>query len=347
MDFPSTWSEAFSFTLPQDTVFILPDSIYINLSKGFIGKGTEESPFLVYSSMTLGNVERYDSEGYYYKQIQDIIRVSSFSYQTSHGRVTEELYSTAELGPECIYDGDGHTIEATSYNGDNQEEFFFLSGEMTELKNTHVKFHSDQPSECVCLASGVNGLMENCSITGTGQANVSVTSWVNQNGEVKNCFSRSENGAATIVEEGEDTYGTIRNSYSIGTFVGGITGTMGTISPSAQIINCYSVAYVKSDDPQTSTNYSFVRYEESPLNILHCYYNVETSPYSGVWFEPKDYTLSDEYSDVPNKVEGKTTAELKQQSTYVDWGFGNDADNPWQIDPSRNDGYPYLYWEKQ
>jgi hypothetical protein len=53
----------------------------------------------------------------------------------------------------------------------------------------------------------------------------------------------------------------------------------------------------------------------------------------------------------------KSDSDLKSQSTYSDainddglgglgWSFGNDEDNPWKIDANKNDGYPYLYWQK-
>ncbi|MGC9341091.1 MAG: hypothetical protein ACP5E3_00170, partial [Bacteroidales bacterium] len=40
---------------------------------------------------------------------------------------------------------------------------------------------------------------------------------------------------------------------------------------------------------------------------------------------------------------GKTTAEMKQQSTYEGWDF----DTVWAIDPNKNGGYPYLRWEEE
>ncbi|MDZ5725104.1 hypothetical protein [Acetobacterium sp. K1/6] len=44
------------------------------------------------------------------------------------------------------------------------------------------------------------------------------------------------------------------------------------------------------------------------------------------------------YKDTPEKVIGKTTAELKDQSTFSGWDF----DKIWNISPETNDGYPYL-----
>jgi hypothetical protein len=59
-----------------------------------------------------------------------------------------------------------------------------------------------------------------------------------------------------------------------------------------------------------------------------------------------------------NAGTSKTITELKTQSTYsnpingdgyggLGWKFGDDDDNPWKIDPTKNDGLPYLYWENR
>ncbi|MDR1912790.1 MAG: hypothetical protein LBQ52_10670, partial [Helicobacteraceae bacterium] len=50
----------------------------------------------------------------------------------------------------------------------------------------------------------------------------------------------------------------------------------------------------------------------------------------------------------------KTDTALKLQVTYsndasaggLGWKFGDDKDNPWQVSPNKNGGYPHLYWQK-
>ncbi|QST02511.1 WxL domain-containing protein (plasmid) [Pontibacillus sp. ALD_SL1] len=59
----------------------------------------------------------------------------------------------------------------------------------------------------------------------------------------------------------------------------------------------------------------------STLDDCHCYWDTEAS----------GTTLSDMGT-------GKTTSEMKQESTYTGWDFTN----TWAIDPLINDGYPYL-----
>ena len=58
-------------------------------------------------------------------------------------------------------------------------------------------------------------------------------------------------------------------------------------------------------------------------------YNEITSGY----YDSETSGQSDE-----GKGEPKTTAEMKQQSTYTGWDF----ENIWAIAPAKNNGYPYL-----
>jgi hypothetical protein len=51
-----------------------------------------------------------------------------------------------------------------------------------------------------------------------------------------------------------------------------------------------------------------------------------------------------------NAGTSKTITDLTTQSTYssgLGWNFGNDENNPWKIDPYKNNGLPYLYWENR
>jgi hypothetical protein len=48
-----------------------------------------------------------------------------------------------------------------------------------------------------------------------------------------------------------------------------------------------------------------------------------------------------------NAGTSKTITELTTQSTYSNWNFGNNEAYPWKIDPYKNDGLPYLYWENR
>ncbi len=70
--------------------------------------------------------------------------------------------------------------------------------------------------------------------------------------------------------------------------------------------------------------------------ITNCYYAKTPDLYA--FGNRTDTGIAD---DEPGIAEPKTLAELKQRSTFVNWDF----DTVWAIDPTLNDGYPYLRWQ--
>lgn len=115
----------------------------------------------------------------------------------------------------------------------------------------------------------------------------------------------------------------IKNTYSIGTINGTDTvgGLVGGIQES-QVLNSYSTNSVKS--PIKAGGLIGAKTLSNIINsttITNSFWNVETS----------NQTISDGGT-------GKTTSELKNQSTFTDWNFITD----WKIDSTINSGYPYL-----
>jgi len=117
------------------------------------------------------------------------------------------------------------------------------------------------------------------------------------------------------------SFGAISNSYSIGTvtgndYVGGLVGGMS----SSIISNSYSIGTVAGTGDSIGGLVGYI----DPLNqgtINNSYYNMETSG-----------------KNDKGKGEGKTTAEMKRQSTFNNWVFHF----TWEIDSEVNNGYPYL-----
>ena len=113
----------------------------------------------------------------------------------------------------------------------------------------------------------------------------------------------------------------IQNCYSRGKsngyfFVAG----MGYFEGGCTIKNSYATGKITATDPEGTFNGLVPR---AYGHVQHSYYDKETT---GI------------YNADPNSGLGKSTAEMKTQSTYAGWGFGN----YWSIDPDINDGYPYL-----
>jgi hypothetical protein len=153
------------------------------------------------------------------------------------------------------------------------------------------------------------------TVTGTGWF---VGGLVGNNyGEINGSYFVGSVFGETIVGGlvGNNGEGSINNSYSISTVtgtdkVGGFAGNnVGTIN------NSYSAGKVTGD---TDVGGFAGAYE---VEIDNSYYDKEIS------------TQSDEGKGI-----GKTTAEMKQKSTYEGWDF----DNVWGISGEVNGGYPYL-----
>ncbi|WP_406658139.1 LamG-like jellyroll fold domain-containing protein [Methanolobus sp. ZRKC2] len=119
---------------------------------------------------------------------------------------------------------------------------------------------------------------------------------------------------------------TIENSYATGMvtqdsnpngYVGGLIGMIQD-ADSSNITNCYSVGFVQGESPFGG----MIGNMSGSNNIIHCYYDQETSG----------------QTDNDGRGYPRTTSEMKTQSNYVDWDF----DDIWAFSSEVNDGYPYL-----
>jgi hypothetical protein len=157
---------------------------------------------------------------------------------------------------------------------------------------------------------------------------------------------------------GENRYlATINNCFSSGTvsgnkYVGGFVGYAynSSTTTSANILNCYSRCTVSGT---SSTIGGFVGYNYRPM-VVNCYSTGTVSGSSrvgGLIGDNRSGTITNSFWDTQTSGQsgsdggtGKTTAEMKTQSTFTDAGW--DFTTPiWKIDGTNNDGYPYLGWE--
>jgi hypothetical protein len=110
----------------------------------------------------------------------------------------------------------------------------------------------------------------------------------------------------------------ISNSFVITEMIGEFSSRGFLISSESYAVyveNCYSVMSHDAIRPRSPFAGNSI--------ITSCYYDYTLCPYLDAHAIPK------------------TTFEMKQQSTFEDWDF----DTIWGIDPSINDGYPYLKWQ--
>ena len=145
----------------------------------------------------------------------------------------------------------------------------------------------------------------------------------NYGGQVSRCFaegdvSSTNKGIGGLVGT-NTTGGTIGNCYAMGaveglSMVGGLIGW----KPSGSVAKCYATGQV------TGTSSVGGLIGEGIGICTGSYWDTDTSGCDS--------------SAGGEGVVGKTTADMKLQSTYVDWDFTES----WDIDAGQNSGYPFL-----
>jgi hypothetical protein len=147
---------------------------------------------------------------------------------------------------------------------------------------------------------------------------------------VISCYSDTDVTYATLIDSdggypynlgglvGYNSRGLVENSYASGDVtgysrVGGLIGENG-----AEVINCYALGNITGTYDDIG---GLIGYASSGHLLTNSYFN-SLQPDNGVG------TL-------------KTTIEMQDKSTYVDWDFTN----VWTINSSDNGGYPALAWQ--
>ena len=122
-----------------------------------------------------------------------------------------------------------------------------------------------------------------------------------------------------------ENYGTIKDCYVGGTIIGSTlirSGGLVAENSGGDIINSYSIA-------QVTDSRAFVGSFFPSSTCSGCFWDFETSG-SG----------SSGSTECDGGATAKTTAEMKTEATFTSAGW--DFDNNWAIDPTINDGYPYI-----
>jgi len=242
-----------------------------------------------------------------------------------------------------VYNGNGFTVNGIYINRSSNSAGFFKNidhGIVKDLGLTALDVRSYNMGGLACSSN--NSKIENCYTSGSVLINNTSSLYVggligqSSNDSISRCYS-----SATITlknEDGDDeelgggligvSSSLIENCYTTGvvafpfstvfTCLNG--GTSGLVGKNLGIIkNCYSARSVTSGFDQ------HLRAGLTPNNPL----NTVVSSYF-------DIDL-----DVPegNSNElGRTTAQMKTQSTYIDWDFSN----IWVLNSAINNGYPSL-----
>uniref|UniRef100_A0A7C3WQK4 GLUG domain protein n=1 Tax=Dictyoglomus turgidum TaxID=513050 RepID=A0A7C3WQK4_9BACT len=139
-------------------------------------------------------------------------------------------------------------------------------------------------------------------------------------------YSASSSGNVIIEDcffKGKITLTTNSGGATVG-FVTGVGYSGG--SPNLIIRRCYSTTQFEGP----AGGFTKLGWSGVSQNIFYSYFNYEIC---GTQKSASVLVNSD-------SAIAKLTAEMKTQSTYTTWDF----DNTWAIDPSINEGYPYLRW---
>jgi parallel beta-helix repeat protein len=170
----------------------------------------------------------------------------------------------------------------------------------------------------------------NCSVTGTVSGTLCVGGLVGEClfATLSNCYASSTVSGTGYIGGlvGDTNQGTISNSYATGN-VSGTSYVSGFVSyNSATIINyCYSTG----DVPNTGSYIGGFIGQDISGTYTDCFWDTDTSG-----------TTTGIGSGSSTEVQGKTTAEMKQQATFTSGGSNWDFTNVWGIDEGIS--YPYL-----
>ena len=240
------------------------------------------------------------------------------------------------LGFSGNFEGNNHTISNLNiglfpYRSRNFIGLFGASiGNISNVGLVNVSFSSyDTAGGLVGVLQG--GLISNSYVSGNLSSIVDcVGGLVGQqdNGIIYHSYSTANVNGISCVGGlvGNFNDGIINNSYSTGLveviydLVGGLVGTQCY----GKIFNSYSVGKVNG----TSYVGGLVGLSHGENGFGVCTAVINNSHWD---IQTSGQLISD-------GGEGNTTAQMKQQSTYVSWDFNN----IWAIDGSTNEGYPYL-----
>lgn len=208
----------------------------------------------------------------------------------------------------CFYlDGNNKTISNMTTKNGAALFAFCNNGYIKNLNLTNIKGHSSS----ALLAMNM-GTVSNCSVSSTISSSY---------------FDRDSFYTGGLVSV---NYGLIEKCSFKGTIygskrTGGISGySTGTIR------NCYTSGTIIS--PEASA----IASSDEEGNFQNCYstaIKIGTYPYISSY--NKNYILAPEYDETDG---GRTSAQLKDKNTYEGWNFKT----IWDINPSKNNGYPYL-----
>lgn len=246
------------------------------------------------------------------------------------------------------FDGNSHTIKNLYINRPRQDYiglFAYVGFYTIGIQNIHIKDCNIIGGSRVGALVGYNSnkVIINCSSQGNIEGHSSVGGLVGENdGKIAMCYSTANIKGVLSKETGYayDAFGglvgrnngKIADSYARGSVkgnqliasLGGLVGIHGCSSESsAKISNCYATGYVM----EVQYYYGGLVAQKFNENIFNSFWDIQTSGIDSLNFGN-------------GKSTGKSTAEMKRKSTFIDSGWN--FTEKWGMNSQKNDGYPYL-----
>ena len=266
------------------------------------------------------------------------------------------------------YDGQGYTISNLTINRSSNYYngiFGYIIGSTIEnLGITEISLIGGEYSGGLVGHVGNSSTISNCYSTGSVSATLSGLGVGSIGGLIGRDGINSE--SSTI----NDCYSTVTvTGYNDASYIGGLIGTnyngimnrcyatgnvsgekytigglVGNNGGSSTMNNCYSKGNVSGSASNVG---GLVGYNGATINTSYSMGSVTGSANLGGLIGSNSGTITNSFWDTQTSGQsssdggtGKTTTEMKNQSTFSEW-----SPSIWYMDAGFNDGYPYLLWQ--
>ncbi len=326
------------------------------------GSGTSGDPYLISSLTHLETLSNTSSDwNKHFKQTVNIDASGTSSWNGGAGWSPVGNSSTNFTGS---YNGQGYTISGIYINRTSNSNIgFFGFINNATLQNIGLTGVTVSGSSVTGGLAGyvVSSNITNCYVTGTVGAQYDKVGgligaiW---NGNITECYSTASVSGGNSNSSGyyaggfvghNDEGAAFSKCYSTGSvtsydYIGGFIG----VNDANTIENCYSRGNV-SGKTGSSSGGGFAAVNNGTMSNCYSTGSVSMTNSGGFIYDNQGAgTISNCFWDTQTSGKsssdggtGKTTAEMKTASTFLDAGWSNAI---WNLD-TRNDGYPYLDWE--
>jgi len=313
------------------------------------GSGTVSDPFLIESLEQLNSIS--SNTGFWDRNFKQINNINASATSTLNSDGGSGYYGFSPIGNSSTkftgtYNGHGYSISNIYINRGTTDYIGFfgytLGGSISNLNLSSINIHGQY------FVGGLVGFndntnLTNCSSTGTASGTAAVGGLAGEidNSTVDKCYSTasvSYSGSSVVNFYGGGLVSRlinaiVTNCYATGNVnnetKGYCGGFVASISSESTIDKCYSTGSVTLGGDKIG---GFIGNNGAAANaVTNSFWNVETDGIAG------------NVSGANNEgATGKTTEQMKSQSTFTNAGWSTEI---WNMGDEINNGYPYLDWQ--